>query len=97
VSRDHSLTEFSGETSTDRSDAESESSRAETDEAKEGEYAEGERDEASKEGEGETAPDPMVTTYRWSAEGETCVACGKRVEVRWRSEGTFACADCKEW
>ena len=42
-------------------------------------------------------PEPIATTYRWSAEGGDCGVCGERVESRWHSGAAFVCVDCKEW
>ncbi|MFB6228808.1 MAG: hypothetical protein ABEH88_09660 [Halobacteriales archaeon] len=53
-------------------------------------------EESSDNGEG-VDPDPIATTYRWSAEGGICGVCGERVESRWHSGEAFVCADCKEW
>ncbi len=40
---------------------------------------------------------PSVPTMRWSPDGPPCDACGESVARRWRSDGAFVCADCKEW
>jgi len=97
VSRDRSLEEFIAETSADRNDAESETPTAETDESEDAEYTDRASENESEDGEEGTDSDPMATTYRWSAEGGACGVCGERAEARWRSEGAFVCADCKEW
>jgi len=41
--------------------------------------------------------EPAAATYRWDPEGGACADCGATVERRWRDDGAFVCADCKEW
>jgi len=41
--------------------------------------------------------EPAAATYRWDPEGRACADCGATVERRWRDDGAFVCADCKEW
>lgn len=41
--------------------------------------------------------DPPRTTYRWSADGDDCPACGATVDRQWRDGDRFVCADCKDW
>jgi hypothetical protein len=43
------------------------------------------------------AADPASPTMRWTADGAACEDCGATVSRRWRAEGEFVCADCKEW
>jgi hypothetical protein len=90
VSRDRSLEEFVGDTSGEERDAEHPPPEPE-----DSEHA-GDTEGKGDSVEGAT-PDPIVTTYRWSAGGGTCETCGERVEERWRSGGAFVCVDCKEW
>ena len=41
--------------------------------------------------------DPAQPTYDWSPDGMECVACGDTTSTRWRQDGAYVCADCKEW
>jgi hypothetical protein len=41
--------------------------------------------------------DPARATYRWSADGDDCPACGATVARQWRDGDRFVCADCKDW
>jgi hypothetical protein len=43
------------------------------------------------------AVDPVDPTYDYSPDGASCGACGERVTRRWRDDGGYVCADCKEW
>lgn len=44
-----------------------------------------------------SAVEPPATTYQWTPDGAACANCGAVVERRWRDDGAFVCADCKEW
>jgi hypothetical protein len=41
--------------------------------------------------------DPAEPTYDWSPDGAACAACGETTTTRWRQDGAYVCADCKEW
>lgn len=41
--------------------------------------------------------EPAMPTYASTPEGEACAACGEAVTERWRDDGGWVCADCKEW
>ncbi|QLG61234.1 DUF7573 domain-containing protein [Halorarum salinum] len=41
--------------------------------------------------------DPAEPTYDWSPDGADCAACEETVTTRWRQDGAYVCADCKEW
>lgn len=43
------------------------------------------------------AADPAAPTYDYSPDGAACDACGESVTRRWRDDGDYVCADCKEW
>lgn len=43
------------------------------------------------------AVDPAEPTYDWSPDGAECAACGESTTTRWRQDGAYVCADCKEW
>lgn len=43
------------------------------------------------------APEPAVSTYRWSPDGVACDDCGETVERRWLDGDDYVCAECKEW
>ncbi|WP_318568217.1 zinc ribbon domain-containing protein [Salinigranum marinum] len=55
--------------------------------------------EADSAHDGDDAPsvDPPRATYRWSADGDGCPACGATVDRQWRDGDRFVCADCKDW
>ncbi|GAA0664923.1 hypothetical protein ACFQDG_06040 [Natronoarchaeum mannanilyticum] len=38
-----------------------------------------------------------TVTYEWSDDGVACADCGEPTRRRWRDDGTFVCADCKDW
>lgn len=41
--------------------------------------------------------DPATTTYAWSADGDSCEACGEETERRWHDGDRLVCPDCKQW
>lgn len=41
--------------------------------------------------------DPAEPTYGWSPDGAECAGCGGTATTRWRQDGEYVCADCKEW
>ncbi|PSQ05723.1 hypothetical protein BRC97_08485 [Halobacteriales archaeon QS_6_71_20] len=40
---------------------------------------------------------PAEPTFAVSPGGAPCSACGDPVTRRWRADGAYVCADCKEW
>ena len=40
---------------------------------------------------------PAEPTYGWSPDGAECAGCGESSTTRWRQDGEYVCADCKEW
>lgn len=40
---------------------------------------------------------PAEPTYDWSPDGAECAGCGETAATRWRQDGEYVCADCKEW
>ncbi|WP_436911387.1 DUF7573 domain-containing protein [Halosimplex marinum] len=81
--------EVSGDIDTDdEGDAGAETDRTETDDADTDE--EGVRVDPS-------TVEPAESTYAWSRDGGTCVACGETVDRRWRADDGLVCVDCKEW
>ncbi|QLG28059.1 hypothetical protein HUG10_11055 [Halorarum halophilum] len=40
---------------------------------------------------------PAEPTYGWSPDGAECTGCGETATTRWRQDGEYVCADCKEW
>ncbi|WP_256393564.1 DUF7573 domain-containing protein [Natronoarchaeum rubrum] len=62
----------------------------------------GEPDADSQANEDPTAASDGVdaaatVTYEWSDDGVACADCGEPTRRRWRDDGTFVCADCKDW
>lgn len=43
------------------------------------------------------AVDPAEATYDHSPEGGACAVCSESATRRWRDDGDYVCADCKEW
>lgn len=56
-------------------------------------------DAADEDGSSEADPvaDAADPTYDHSPDGAPCAACGESVTRRWRDDGDYVCADCKEW
>jgi len=40
---------------------------------------------------------PAEPTVAVSPDGAACAGCGTAVTRRWRDDGEYVCADCKEW
>lgn len=59
-----------------------------------------ERDADSQTSEESAASDGLdaaTVTYEWSDDGGACADCGEPTRRRWRDDGSFVCADCKDW
>jgi len=61
-----------------------------------------EAESASDDGDAEPASDdsdaePATVTYEWSDDGTACADCGEPTPRRWRDDGSFVCAACKDW
>jgi hypothetical protein len=53
--------------------------------------------DSAHDGDDAPSPDSPLSTYRWSADGDDCPACGATVDRQWRDGDRFVCADCKDW
>jgi len=45
----------------------------------------------------DSAPEPGVATFAWSADGAGCSGCGAAATRRWRDDGDLVCPSCKTW
>jgi len=52
--------------------------------------------ESDASDDADATDDPSATT-QFSPDGARCEACGDAVTRRWHDDGSFVCADCKEW
>ncbi|WP_435145438.1 DUF7573 domain-containing protein [Halobaculum sp. P14] len=98
---DRSLDEFVGDAADDDADAdEAPSPESDTEsDTESGEVAAAGSDEEDAEPVvlDPSTVDPAEPTYSWSADGAACAACGEQATTRWRQDGDYVCADCKEW
>ncbi|WP_338741085.1 DUF7573 domain-containing protein [Haloplanus salilacus] len=53
--------------------------------------------EAAEPAEPVEPVEASAPTMRWSGAGAPCAGCGDTVTRRWRDDGSFVCADCKDW
>lgn len=54
-------------------------------------------EKAGDEVDGRATATPIEPTYDWSPGGKPCAECETVVETRWRADGSYVCAECKNW
>ncbi|WP_435123865.1 DUF7573 domain-containing protein [Halobaculum sp. D14] len=94
---DRSLDEFVGDAADDDADADEAPSPESDTESGEVAAAGSDEEDAEPVVLDPSTVDPAEPTYSWSADGAACAACGEQATTRWRQDGDYVCADCKEW
>ncbi|MFB6235367.1 MAG: hypothetical protein ABEH81_15150 [Halopenitus sp.] len=103
---DRSLDDFVGASASDDDDVADEASDEVADTSDESpdesaeEVAEEATDEVADEPTDEpsdVAVEPPSITATWDTDGIACERCDTEVERRWKCDGDYVCADCKDW